>query len=103
MTPKKGRKDTTAIGINFTAVTRAKLNLIAAGLDRPIGWVVRDFVGAGLNGVEFQDEFKDYCKRFPKLAAALDQAIKDAGGDFDEMYGSTADVTPDTKGEEPVS
>jgi hypothetical protein len=73
-------------GVNFNTVTRAKLDLIGAGLDRPIGWVVRDAVGAYLTQFD-RDEFNAFRKRFPKLAIALDEAIKASGGDNDEIYG----------------
>jgi hypothetical protein len=91
MAPKKRTEVVKGTGVNFNTVTRAKLDLIGAGLDRPIGWVVRDAVGAYLTAFD-RDEFNGYRKRFPKLAAALDQAIKDAGGDNDEVYGPVDEV-----------
>lgn len=90
MAPKKRTEEVKGTGVNFNIVTRAKLDLIAAGLDRPIGWVVRDAVGAYLTGFDI-DEFNDYRKRFSKLATALDEAIKQSGGDNDEIYGPVDD------------
>jgi hypothetical protein len=86
MAPKKRSEQVKGTGVNFNTVTRAKLDLIGAGLDRPIGWVVRDAVGGYLTAFD-RGEFNDYRRRFPKLAAALDQAIKASGGDNDEIYG----------------
>jgi hypothetical protein len=98
MAPKKRTEEVKGTGVNFNTVTRAKLDLIGAGLDRPIGWVVRDAVGAYLSGVEHTDDFKDYRRRFPKLAAALDAAIKAAGGDNDEVYGPVDDPKSGSEG-----
>jgi hypothetical protein len=86
MAPKKRTEEVKGTGVNFNTVTRAKLDLIGAGLDRPIGWVVRDAVGAYLTAFD-RDEFNNYRRRFPKLAAALDEALQASGGDNDEIYG----------------
>jgi hypothetical protein len=90
MAPKKRTEEVKGTGVNFNTVTRAKLDLIGAGLDRPIGWVVRDAVGAYLTAFD-RDDFNDYRRRFPKLALALDDAIKASGGDVDEIYGPVDD------------
>jgi hypothetical protein len=81
----KSKNNAVSIGVAFRPITRAKLDLIAAGMDRPVGWVVRDAVSSYL---ELGHEMEEYRARFPRLAAALDQAIADAGGDQDEIYGS---------------
>jgi hypothetical protein len=91
MAPRKSKLNAASIGVAFSAVTRAKLNLIAAGLDRPVGWVIRDAVGLYLGGYA---ELNEYRKRFPNLATALDAAIKEAGGDMDEIYGRIDDGAP---------
>jgi hypothetical protein len=91
MAPKKRTEEVKGTGVNFNTVTRAKLDLIGAGLDRTIGWVVRDAVGAYLTAFDTA-EFANYRKRFPKLAAALDEAVKASGGDNDEIYGPVDDV-----------
>lgn len=39
MAPRKSKLNAVSIGVAFSAVTRAKLNLVAAGLDRPVGWI----------------------------------------------------------------
>lgn len=98
MAPRKRTEEIKGVGINFNTVTRAKLDLIAAGLDRPLGWIVRDAVGSYLSGIEHTEEFKEYRRRFPKLATALDNAIQAAGGDNDEVYGAINDVNSDSEG-----
>jgi hypothetical protein len=97
MAPKKRTEEVKGTGVNFNMVTRAKLDLIGAGLDRPIGWVVRDAVGAYLTAYDIA-EFNDYRRRFPKLAAALDEAIKASGGDNDEVYGPVDEVKSGSEG-----
>jgi hypothetical protein len=97
MAPKKRTEEVKGTGVNFNTITRAKLDLIGAGLDRPIGWVVRDAVGAYLTAFD-RDDFNDYRRRFPKLAAALDQAIKASGGDNDEIYGPVEEVKAVSEG-----
>ena len=45
--PRKGYKKRNCVistGVAFRPITRAKLELVAAGLDRSVGWVVRDAV-----------------------------------------------------------
>ena len=96
MAPKKRTEEVKGTGVNFNVVTRAKLDLIGAGLDRPIGWVVRDAVGAYLTAYDIA-EFNDYRRRFPKLAAALDEALKASGGDNDEIYGRVDDAKSKVK------
>jgi hypothetical protein len=90
MAPKKRTEEVKGTGVNFNTVTRAKLDLIGAGLDRPIGWVVRDAVGAYLMAFD-RDKFNIFRHRFPKLSAALDEALKASGGDNDEVFGPIDD------------
>jgi hypothetical protein len=87
MAPRKMQQSSgPSLGVQFSAVTRAKLNLLAAGLDRPVGWVIREAVASYL--VTNVYELQRYRARFPKLADALDQAIHATGGDFDETDGN---------------
>lgn len=93
----KQKNNAVSIGVAFRPVTRAKLNLIAAGMDRPVGWIVRQAVSSYL---ELGPDMDDYRARFPRLAANLDKEIQDAGGDVDEIYGleqadpSNGEVSP---------
>lgn len=96
MAPKKRSEQVEGLGVNLNTAARAKLDLIAAGLDRPIGWVAREAVASYLAQFDPQ-EFKEFRRRFPKLAAALDEAIKASGGDNDEIYGRIDDgISVDT-------
>lgn len=79
----KSKNNAVSIGVAFRPVTRCKLDLIAKGLDRPLGWVIRDAVASYFENVDMED----YRARFPRLAVALDQAIVAAGGDADEIFG----------------
>jgi hypothetical protein len=90
MSAKKSKHNATSLGVAFSTVTRAKLDLLAASLDRPIGWVVRDAVGSYLAGNAFAEERA----RFPQLAKALDAAIVANGGDMDEIYGLNEPAAP---------
>ncbi|MGB6496356.1 MAG: hypothetical protein WBF09_05120 [Candidatus Acidiferrum sp.] len=90
----KSKNNAVSIGVAFRPVTRAKLDLIAAGLDRPVGWVIRDAVSAYLQMPSDNIDMDNFRARFPRRAAALDQAMEDAGGDVDEIYGIEEPVYP---------
>ncbi len=101
--PRKGYKKRNCVistGVAFRPITRAKLELVAAGLDRSVGWVVRDAVDYYL---QTQAEPDQYREDFPALAAKLDAEIKAAGGNVDEIYGAELLQAVDVPGIQVVS
>jgi hypothetical protein len=81
MTPRKKEFSGKGTGVNFSALTRAKLDLIAAGQDRPLGWVIRHAVGIYVAAYERSADFQQYRQRFPELAKAMDAAMYETGSD----------------------
>jgi predicted transcriptional regulator len=59
----------TSIGVNFTAKTRAELELLAAGRNRTINWCIRNAVEAQL--AVNKAELQEYAIRYPELAAKI--------------------------------
>ncbi len=83
--PKKKASDKVfTLGISLRPITRAKLDLVAAGLDRSVSWVVRDAIDYYLQTQAEADQYRDEC---PEEAARLDREIAAARGNIDEIFG----------------
>ena len=83
--PKKKASDKVfTLGISLRPITRAKLDLVAAGLDRSVSWVVRDAIDYYLQTQADPDQYRDEC---PEEAARLDREIAAARGNIDEIFG----------------
>ena len=86
------------IGINLKQVTRVQLELVAAGMDRTIGWLVREAVEEFLDDEEAFGRIAEYAVKYPKLAAQLAEA--EALVTDDDVSGAASDTveaTDDTK------